>query len=188
VTEEEVDKRNEFLFAECKKLGARLKLPEDFLVKIFTAPDDWTFCILLSSVIEAMLNEFLARGLKFQIAGKITEASFSGPVEKLSMLGRTGRLTFAREAGLPTSFADYVEGVCLVRNSYAHSFANISKSLPEIVKSHPENRRLMKFLSVAKDDADGTVFSAWIEKDPSLLRYALYDSMMKLSAVINAAA
>lgn len=118
------------------------------------------FFILLACIIEAVLNETIAKGLRFMLTREkpIGGTEFSEFVERLPMLGRSGRHALAKACKMPDDLLAYVEAVFLVRNSYAHKLSNVNKTIHELVFSHLEKKKLIRAFNPLANDTDDKRF------------------------------
>jgi hypothetical protein len=171
--DEEIRERLDFLFAESEEIIQRFGLSKGFVAKLFKA-DDWTFFILLACLIEAVLNETIAKGLKFMLTQEkqIGGTDFSEFIERLPMLGRSGRHALAKACKMPDDLLAYVEAVFLVRNSYAHKLSNVNKTIHELVFSHSEKTKLIRAFNPLANDPEDQRFLEELIQDKSLLRYS----------------
>jgi hypothetical protein len=185
-SDDEVKKRTEFLFGECRKFCDKLGLPADYIVDIYKA-DDWRFCVLSASILESVLNEILHRGLKFEARkGQFVEdIDFSSFVERLPMLGRAGRHALAKICGASKEDLDFLECLFLVRNAFVHDVRNANKSLFEMVMNHPEKPKLLRGFNVLANDPESKHFLKIIEQHQGMLKFAVFDQMQKFIALAN---
>jgi hypothetical protein len=183
---DEANKRLEFLFSEAEKACERHGLDRQFLTGIYQS-DDWKFCILAASFIEAVLNEILSRGLKFQIkeGENLDNVDFAKFVERLPMLGRSGRWTLAKICQCPEDSLDFIESLFLIRNAYAHKISNTTKSLLDICKGHPESNKIFRGFNVLANDTDNSEFLKGIQAEPRLLNFAILDNLQRFLALAN---
>jgi hypothetical protein len=184
-SDDEIEKRIEFLLGESKKFCEKLGLPADFIIEIYKA-DDWRFCVLSASVLESVLNEVLHRGLKFETGkGQFVEgADFSAFVERLPMLGRTGRHALAKTCGASKEDLDFIECLFVVRNAYVHDVRNANKSLLEMVMNHSQKSKLLRGFNVIANDHESKHFLQMI-KQKNMLKFAILDQMQRFIALAN---
>lgn len=177
--------RYEKLGKEGRQFALRLNLSDNFLQKVLDG-DDWTFCILCASMVEAALNELLVGGLKYEFGKLVISGSeLSDFIERLPMLGRNGRHALAKAIGLSKGHLDFIEALFVIRNAYAHRLNGISKSVYDLVMNHPDGERLLRKLNLVFGEGGAELFAASVKGKPELLRLAIIDSVLQICAIAN---
>ena len=181
---DDTTKRLERLFAEGDRFCERMGLPREFTKTLYRS-DDWSFCILSASIVEAALNEILVRGIKFQHDKILIEGSqFANFIERLPMLGRSGRHALAKIIDLPIEFVDFIEALFIVRNAYAHRLSNVTKSVHEIVQDHPERNRLLKIFT-GFEGKNAETFMEMAKADAGVTKFAVFEALLRFCLLMN---
>ena len=111
-----------------KLVGAKLDIGESFLIDL-QDEDDWGFVVKLAALLEAVVTELIIQ--------TINNEKMNTHVEKLNLMGATGKLNLGKDLGsLNQGLIKFCNAFQPLRNKFVHSTKYLHKSLNEFLSEN----------------------------------------------------
>jgi hypothetical protein len=182
------------LFVTGEKFCVEQGLSKDFIYAVYKTGNDWEFILKVDALLEVAAKLILRSGLLIKIEqtrefeNKSVEVALPTEVihnkmledfvDCLPMDGRTSLLKLLEAAGLPDYDLGFIRATRQVRNAFAHDIRNVDSRLIDIIKSRKEKSHLLKHLSAIEKFDEASLIADY-ERDPSFLRYCIFDSTLR---------
>jgi len=101
------------------------------------------------------------------------------------MLGRTGRCALLRKIGVSKGHLDFIEGLFIIRNAFAHRLSEVPRSLLHVVENHSDSQSLWRKLNMVHEDGGVEVFISGAKSNPEFLKWAIMDSVLQICRIAN---
>jgi hypothetical protein len=129
-------------------------LPAGTIKPFFSAEEEWVFVLKIASIVETVLKSAIMVRVESNaaiaanpFARALMGATLSQPLRtqilRIPLRGDIGAVALAQNFGLlDRRDADFVDAVTSIRNRYAHSVVNHSKSVFEIVSENRDQNQV----------------------------------------------
>lgn len=152
------------------RIEGKLGVPHGYYQSMLEQGSDWEFAIKLVVLLEAALGTV--------IAAKLQHEAMRDHCDRLSLVGRSGKLDLAVGLGvLKPEEAKAFAVLAEVRNRFAHRVENINSNLEAFARALPKGdlpNYLCTVMMVPKEDQKEVEFLWQTEHAATLFRYTLW--------------
>lgn len=158
-----------------KNFCAATGLKDDLPLRIYKAPDDWTFILQVDALHEAACREIALRIPVLKIGNKdIPYSERKAFIDKLPINGDKSLIKLLTLNGIQPDLLHLVSDVRKIRNAYAHDIRNIDTPLLNTIRRQLDASPILESFSPIKPEAyvEEEVLEMFAST-PGLLRFGI---------------